>query len=87
MKKLMHILFLSCFKATELVEKRMHIKLSFKENIQLRIHLLICDACSSYEKQSLILERGIREMKPDEEIKVDIKELKNRINSKLKQLS
>jgi hypothetical protein len=85
MKKLMHILFLSCFKATELVEKRMHIKLSFKETFQLKIHLMMCDACSKYEKQSLILEKGIQNMKPNEDMTIDIAELKNRINSKLQQ--
>ncbi len=85
MKKLMNILFLSCFKATELVEKKLQVKLSFTEKLQLKLHLMMCDACSKYEKQSLILEKGIKTMKPSEDIKIDIVELKNRINQKLQQ--
>lgn len=81
----MHILFLSCFKATELIEKRLYIKLSFKENLQLKIHLMMCSACSRYEKQSLFLEKGIQNMKPSEDMTVDIGELKKRINSRLHQ--
>lgn len=76
-------LFLSCLKATEFIEKRMHIKLSFKENLQLKIHLLMCSACSKYEKQSLFLEKGIKNMKPTEDMKIDIEELKKRINSQI----
>ncbi len=60
MKKLMHILFLSCYKATELIERKLHTELSFKERLRLRIHLMMCNACSTYEKQSYILEKGIR---------------------------
>lgn len=81
----MHILFLSCFKATELIEKRLNVKLSFKENLQLKIHLMMCSACSRYEKQSLFLEKGIQNMKPSEDMTVDIGELKKRINSRLHQ--
>lgn len=46
---------------------------------------MMCDACSKYEKQSLILEKGIQNMKPNEDMTIDIAELKNRINSKLQQ--
>ncbi len=85
MKKLMHILFLSCYKATELIERKLHTELSFKEQLRLRIHLMMCNACSTYEKQSYILEKGIQQLKPGNEINVDFKELKNRINNKLKE--
>lgn len=52
MKKLMNYLMLSCKKATELIEKRTLVKLSFKEKVQLRLHKSMCDACTAYEKQS-----------------------------------
>ena len=59
MKKIMHILFLSCLRATELIEKKLHFKLSVKEKLQLEMHKMMCDACSRYEKQSVFLEKGI----------------------------
>ena len=52
MKKLMNYLMLSCKKATELIEKRSLVRLSFKEKVQLRLHKSMCDACTAYEKQS-----------------------------------
>ncbi len=59
MKRLMHILFLSCLKATELIEKKFDFKLSFKEKIQLKIHKMMCSACSNYEKQSHSIENAL----------------------------
>lgn len=52
MKKLMNYLMLSCKKATELIEKRTLVRLSFREKVQLRMHKSMCDACTAYEKQS-----------------------------------
>lgn len=59
MKELMHKLFLSCLKATELIEKKLHFRLSGKERMQLKMHKMMCNACKSYEKQSIFLEKGI----------------------------
>lgn len=59
MKKLMHILFLSCLKATELIEKKMHFKLSISEKLQLRMHKSMCNACSNYEKQNFLIEKAL----------------------------
>lgn len=58
--KIMHYLFLSCLKATELIEKRFHLELSFKEKLQLKMHTMMCDACTLYEKQSEIIEDEIQ---------------------------
>lgn len=55
----MRVLFLSCQKATELIEKKLHFRLSFKEKLQLKIHKLMCEACQRYEKQSELLDKGI----------------------------
>lgn len=52
MKKVMQWLMLSCKKATELIEKNLLIKLSFKEKIQLQLHKSMCSACTAYGKQS-----------------------------------
>ena len=48
----MNLLILSCKKATELIEKRSVVKLSFKEKVQLRMHKSMCDVCTAYEEQS-----------------------------------
>lgn len=60
MKKLMHILFLSCLKASQLIEKKFHFKLSFKERLQLKMHKMMCSACTMYEKQSKVLDKSIK---------------------------
>jgi hypothetical protein len=83
MKKLMHILFLSCLKATELMEKRFHFGLSWHEKIQLKLHKSMCKACSTYDKQSDIIEHALKEMLTNNEITVDFDKLKQQINAKL----
>ena len=86
MKKVMHTLLLSCLKATELVEKKIHFGLSAKEKLQLRMHKMMCHVCTSYEKQSVFLEKGIslsekKDFSPDE-----LKNLKLAINEKLSEM-
>ena len=80
----MHILFLSCIKATELIEKNLHFKLSVREKMQLKIHKMMCDACANFEKQSIVLEKGIKEIQKEETIVVDFEELKKRIACNVK---
>lgn len=53
----MHLLLLSCKKATSLIEKKLIVPLSFKEKVQLNMHMGICDACKAYEKQSKKIDR------------------------------
>lgn len=52
MKKLLHLFMLSCGSATELIEKKLITPLGFIENMQLKMHKTICNACTAYEKQS-----------------------------------
>ena len=85
MKKLMDILFLSCLKASALIDKKMHLKLTFRERLQLKAHKMMCDACTAYEKQSLILEKGIENHLHQKEEIVDFEQLKNRININLRE--
>jgi len=47
-------------KATELIEKRIYSKLSFKEQVQLKMHKAMCDACSNYEKDSLLIDKALQ---------------------------
>lgn len=55
MKKIAHLIMLSCRKATELIEKQFVAKLSLKERVQLNLHKSICDACTAYENHSRLL--------------------------------
>ncbi len=88
-KKIMHILFLSCLKATEIIEKGLHFKLSWKDKLQLRMHKMMCDACRRYEKQSLFLDNALKAGhdislgKGIQPAEYEIKELKKRINEKI----
>ncbi len=86
MKKLNHILFLSCLKATELIEKKFHFKLSFIERFQLKIHKMMCDACRQYENQSSIIEKGIASGLKEEHPLPDLENIKKYINEKLAEI-
>lgn len=57
MKKLMNWMMLSCKKATELVEKQALLGLSPKEQLRLRLHTSLCDGCTAYQKQSLLIDQ------------------------------
>ena len=86
MKKLKNLLFLSCLKATELVEKKLHFKLSVRERVQLKMHMMMCNACPLYEKQSMLLEKGISMNLKEEHSPEDLKKLKLIISEKLSDL-
>jgi len=79
----MHILFLSCLKASELIEKKFHFKLSFRERLQLKMHKMMCSACTMYEKQSTILEKSIEIQYKNLGKELDLEELKKTINQKI----
>jgi hypothetical protein len=83
MQNITRILFLSCLKASELIEKKMHFKLSFREKLQLKIHKSMCDACRIYEKQSTVIEKGISMQKPKPAEDIDVEELKKKIQGLL----
>ncbi len=85
MKKLMQYLFLSCFKATELIEKKLHIKLSFKEKIRLKMHKSMCSACRMYDKQSIIMDEALKKHEIAKH-NINIEELKLTIKEKISEL-
>ena len=80
MKKVMHWMFLSCLKATELIEKKLSFRLSGKEKLQLILHKAMCDACTRYEKQSRFIDQAISKLQPepfsDQEILILIQQIK-----------
>ena len=83
MKKIMHTLFLSCLKATKLIEKNFHVKLSFTEWMQLKAHKMMCDACKNYEKQSAIIEKAIENQQKKQHPQIDLEQLKKQISLNL----
>ena len=87
----MNILLLSCLKATELIEKKLHFKLSFTERLQLSMHKMVCEACSNYEKQNILIEKGIshgnKVKTPNlgvSENEIDLEQFKKTVVEKLK---
>lgn len=64
----------------------MHFGLTAKESMQLKMHKMMCDACSSYEKQSLFLEKGISLSQKKDFSTEDLQNLKLAINEKLSEL-
>lgn len=87
MKIILQILFLSCMKATELIEKKFHFKLSIKEKLQLKIHKMMCDVCTKYEKQSEFIEKGISYIEKNKAPIVDYDALKLKISKKIDSLN
>lgn len=87
MKKMMHFMFLSCYRATGLIEKRFHFGLSFMEKMQLKMHLMMCDACSNYEDQSAHINKALDAMHKKDEVALDdLSKLKNDILSEISKI-
>lgn len=87
MKKAIHVIMLSCQKATELIDKKSVAGLSVKEDLQLQMHTAICDGCKTYQKQiKLIDELLVKHLRNQSETKdnpIENKTLKEKIISKL----
>jgi hypothetical protein len=87
MQRLLTILLLSCKKATELIDKKMLVKLSFRENIMLHIHKSVCVFCRQYEKQSHLIDEILKEhlqkTDPEKVPQVANNELKDKIFTRL----
>lgn len=85
-KDIIHFFVLSCHKATYLMEKRMHTKLTLIERIQIRMHLSLCGYCKEYEKDAVIIDKAIRKIAagkkahpPEAFTKEEISQVKQRI--------
>jgi hypothetical protein len=51
---------LSCKEATELMSQEQDRPLSLAERLGLRLHMLICSACSNYRRQMSVLRAACR---------------------------
>lgn len=85
--KLLQRMMISCIKSTELMEKRNLVGLNLYEKINLTLHKSMCDACTTYEKQSKLIEKflhkHIHDVSESEIPVLPNNDLKERINSKL----
>jgi hypothetical protein len=79
----------NCKKATFLIDKKLLGKLSFREVIELRIHLYGCSFCRLYNKQSRVINDMVQQLfrssiKPEIRLDDDFKrELQIRIEEEL----
>lgn len=53
----MHWLMLSCKRATQLIEKKMHFGLNPLEKFQLHLHKQACKYCAAFEKQNEVIDQ------------------------------
>ena len=60
MMRLMNLLMLSCRKATELMDKKLHGHLRPVEKVQLFLHTRMCDGCRLYQTQIKMLDRILK---------------------------
>jgi hypothetical protein len=51
---------LSCKQATELMSQEQDRRLSLAEHFGLRLHVLICSACTNYRRQMAVLRDACR---------------------------
>ncbi|MBB5621650.1 hypothetical protein HDE69_002713 [Pedobacter cryoconitis] len=88
MNELKDIIY-NCRKATFLIEKKQLTALTFKERVELRIHLTGCSFCRLFQKQSIGINKMVYELfhsAADREIRLDDdykKKLQERIEEKL----
>ena len=80
-------MMISCIKSTELMEKRNLVGLNPYEKINLFLHKSMCDACTTYEKQSRLIEKflhkHIHDVSESEIPVLSNNDLRERINAKL----
>jgi predicted anti-sigma-YlaC factor YlaD len=57
----------NCKQATLLLEKKVYQQLSFREVIELRIHLAGCSMCRLYGKQSAMINNMVQQLFKDSE--------------------
>ena len=81
----MNKMFLSCLKATELIEKKLLFKLSLPEKIRLTIHKMMCEACTLYEKQTRFLDKAMDRHPNKDELSVDLSNFKKDLIRKIEE--
>lgn len=87
MGKILNTLLLSCEKATQLIDRQALQPLSWRESVQLQMHLATCKGCKAYQKQSQLIDQMLTvhfgQPQPDQVPTVENATLKERIKSNL----
>jgi len=65
MNTAMHYMMLSCDTATFLITKRDYKKLKCKETLQLKMHLMGCKLCRSFNTQSSFLSEKLQKIQEE----------------------
>lgn len=77
-------IFLSCKKASAMEDKKELVGISIVEELQLRMHRWICNACDVYHKQTELLSKAISKKNSiDYDIKISKEDLINHIKQKV----
>lgn len=80
----MAYLFLTCKKATELIEKKKLFGLNRTEKLQLAFHMMMCSVCPQYEHQSELIDDVLEHREPDpRQIKPLDTQIKEQIKKKI----
>lgn len=86
-KKITHLIWLSCKQATELIDKKSIVALSWKDTVQLHWHTAMCTGCKAYQLQSKLIDqvllKHIKNISKSEPIIESNEALKTKIISKL----
>jgi hypothetical protein len=53
-------MMIDCREASRLISQNADRPLAFRRRLQLRVHLLICDACTNFSRQVKQLGKGVR---------------------------
>ena len=78
------MLSISCKRASELTEKKLHGELSLRERFALWFHQKICPPCTKYDDQSEFIDKGIERLCREEiSEQHDVDALKKRINEEI----
>ena len=52
----------NCHKATFLIEKKLIGRINLREHVELKIHLLGCSICRTYQKQTVKISQMVRQL-------------------------
>ncbi len=52
----------NCRKATYLIEKQLIDRITAREKLELRIHLVTCSICRTFQRQSLVINQMVRSL-------------------------
>lgn len=55
-------IYCNCYRATFLIEKKQLDSIRFKEYLELTFHLACCPACRTYQKQTHLINRSLKEL-------------------------